>query len=456
MIFKRQQQPDMQRALRDHSLEGIAVLVSEPSQLLKISNLLILVLVLAALAWAWFAKADVLVKAPGVLAPKADIRRVYVPIDGELVDIYVNEGLPVKSGDIVARINARGAIESASKVLEANLQLDRAQLEFDNFPNKKQLMETKAEALRKKLEFQQQKHNRRMAEGIFKLAGAQRARLQEMQAALTQAQRLEDNALLEYEKYERLSKLAGGGGVSKSQVRQKNSVFLDAKAKTQAAQAKLTTLEFEIGKTLADADAEFAASTQELAELRIQFESTIREIGQEQKKLEFQLRSARIAAEAAKRVSFDNFDENNFLKIFSPVTGVVTEVPKDQRGDKIGSNRPLLSVAPSESEKIVNIDIAESDRGFLAQGLAVKLKFNAFPYQRYGSIEGILEYISPNVVKREQSGPPTYLGRVRLLKDSVTVNGAETPLRYGMGAVAEIVVRERRLIDLALEPFRNI
>lgn len=30
------------------------------------------------------------------------------------------------------------------------------------------------------------------------------------------------------------------------------------------------------------------------------------------------------------------------------------------------------------------------------------------------------------------------------------------PLRYGMTAVAEIVVREGRLIDLALDPFRNI
>ena len=44
----------------------------------------------------------------------------------------------------------------------------------------------------------------------------------------------------------------------------------------------------------------------------------------------------------------------------------------------------------------------------------------------------------------------------KLERDYYQVAGTRYPLRYGMTASVEIIVRERRLIDLALDPFRNI
>lgn len=52
-------------------------------------------------------------------------------------------------------------------------------------------------------------------------------------------------------------------------------------------------------------------------------------------------RSARLAVEAAARVVFENIDENNILLIKAPVSGVVTDVPLAQRGDKIQSATPV-------------------------------------------------------------------------------------------------------------------
>jgi HlyD family secretion protein len=49
-----------------------------------------------------------------------------------------------------------------------------------------------------------------------------------------------------------------------------------------------------------------------------------------------------------------------------------------------------------------------------------------------------------------------YEGKIRLEQDAIETANGEARLRYGMGAAAEIVVRERRVIDLALEPFRSI
>ncbi len=86
----------------------------------------------------------------------------------------------------------------------------------------------------------------------------------------------------------------------------------------------------------------------------------------------------------------------------------------------------------------------------------MQIKFNAFPYQRHGLIRGTLQFISPATKPSLAAKQPVYEGRVSLDQVQYSVGETAYPLRYGMTAVAEIVVRERRLIDLALDPFRNI
>ena len=61
MITKPQRSLRLADALRDHSLEGIAILVSEPSRLIKLTNIGIVVVLLLAFIWAFFAQADVVV-----------------------------------------------------------------------------------------------------------------------------------------------------------------------------------------------------------------------------------------------------------------------------------------------------------------------------------------------------------------------------------------------------------
>ncbi len=84
------------------------------------------------------------------------------------------------------------------------------------------------------------------------------------------------------------------------------------------------------------------------------------------------------------------------------------------------------------------------------------MKFNAFSYQRYGFITGTLEYISPSTRVTDGAQAPVYKGRVTLERDYFEVEDERIPLRYGMRAMAEVVVRKRRLIDLALDPFRKL
>ncbi|RJF96039.1 HlyD family efflux transporter periplasmic adaptor subunit [Noviherbaspirillum saxi] len=446
----------LSEALEDHSAEGIAILTSEPSRLARAAVITMLALVAAGLAWAIIGHADVIVTAQGALVPDSEVRRIYAPVDGELANLYIAEGQPVSKGDVLARLNARGAIEAATNALEAQLKLEDAEREWKQFPERKALMERRAATLKQQIEVEERLHEKRLAEGTTKLAEGQRAQLQEARSNLDNARRARDTAKEESDKFARLFAMPGGGGVSQLQVEAKKSTLLAAENALRVAQSKIGELNFRLSQEFGEASAQLEGSGPQLDRLRLQYDGAMREIASAEDKSRLQVQTARLVADAAARIRFENIDKDNFLLVVSPVDGVITDVTSTQAGDKVQANAPLGGIAPKNARPVLKVDIAEHDRAFLREGLAVKLKFNAFPYQRYGLINGTMEYISPATKPSAQNKQPVYEGRVRLVQDHYLIGETQYPLRYGMTASAEVVVRERRVIDLALDPFRDI
>ena len=443
-------------ALEDHSAEGISILTADPWRYTQALVYTMVGLVLTALLWSFFGHADVLVTAGGTLVPASEVRRLYAPIDGELSNIYIAEGQPVNKGDVVARIYARGAIEAARNALEARLKLEDAEREWQEFPEKKALMERRAAALKEAVQVEARQLERRTGEGSSSLSQSQQAQLQEARTNFEDARRARDAAKDEADKYARLFALPGGGGVSQLQVESKKNAQLAAENAMRVAQSRIAELSARQRLESSQARSELETGEQELTRLRLQSEAADREVANAEDKLRLQVQTARLVADAAARIKFENIDKENFLRIVAPVDGVITEVTSTQPGDKIQANAPLGGIAPKNAKPVLKIEIAEHDRGFVREGQPVQIKFNAFPYQRYGLIQGTLQFISPATRPSLQSKQPVYEGRVTLAQDHYKIGETSYPLRYGMTAVAEIVVRERRLIDLALDPFRNI
>ena len=443
-------------ALGDHSSEGIAILSAEPWRVLHAVIYTMIGLVLAALAWSFVGRADVIVTAQGALQPDSELRRFYAPVDGELVNLFVAEGQPVSKGDVLARLNARGAIEAATNALQAQLKLEDAERDWRVFPEKKALLERKAATLREAMELEEQQHAKRVALGTSSVSRVQKAQADEARTNIEEARRARDAAKAEADKFERVFAVPGGGGVSQIQVEAKRNALQAAENAYRVAQSRLGELGGRQSQEFSQARAQVETSGQELNKLRLQYEAATTELTNAEEKLRLQLQSARLVADAATRIRFENIDKDNFLLILAPVSGIVTDVTSTQPGDKVQANAPLGGIAPSNARAVLRVEIAEQDRGFLREGLPVKLKFSAFPYQRYGLINGTLDYISPATKVAPLTKQPVYEGRVTLERDHYLVADKKYPLRYGMTATAELVVRERRLIDLALDPFREI
>jgi hemolysin D len=443
-------------ALGDHSSEGIAILTAEPWRALHALVYTMIALVLSALAWSFIGRADVIVTEQGALAPASDVRRFYAPADGELANLYVAEGQPVAKGDVLARLNARGAVEAAGNAMQAQLKLENAERQWRQFPEKKALLEQKAATLRQAVQLEERQDQKRTALGTSKLVEEERAQMAEARTNVEETRRARDAAQLEVEKFERVFGATTGSGVSLLQLESKRNARLAAENAYRLAQSRLNELAARQSQELVQAEAQLESSGEQLKKLRLEYEAATNELATAEEKLRLQLDTARVEADAAARIRFENIDKDNFLQILAPVSGVVTDLTFTQPGDKVQANNPLGGIAPSNSRSIVKVEIAENDRAFLREGLPVKLKFNAFPYQRYGLINGTLEYVSPATKPASQTKQPVYEARVSLERDYYQVAETRYPLRYGMTATVEIVVRERRLIDLALDPFRQI
>jgi hemolysin D len=443
-------------ALSDHSAESIGILTGEPARALHALIYAMIALILVALAWSFFGRADVIVAEEGALTPASEVQRFYAPVDGELVNLYVAEGQPVTKGDVLARLNSRGAVEAAGNAMQAQLKLESVEQAWQEFPEKKALLEQKAAVARQAMELEERQYQKRVALGTNKLVEEQKAQMAEARTSVEEAERSRDAAAQEADRFERVYSATNSGGVSLLQVEGKRNARQAAENGYRTAQSKLNELAAHQSQDLGQAEAQLESSGEQLKKLRLDYEAATNELATAEEKIRLDLDTARSDAETASRIRFENIDKNNFLQIIAPVSGIVTDLTSTQPGDKVQANSPLGDIVPSNSRSIVKVAIAESDRAFLREGQPVKVKFNAFPFQRYGLINGVLDYISPATKATTQNNPPMYEGRVSLERDHYEVGQAKFPLRYGMTATVEIVVRERRMIDLALDPFRQI
>jgi hemolysin D len=441
--------------LEDHSPEGIAILTSQPSRLIRVLIFVFFGMLIAALIWSFFGRADVIVEAGGIVNAETDQRSIYIPMKGDLVDIYVSEGMPVAKGDVLVRINSPNAIELAGQATQAKVHLAATERGYAMFPAKKKAMEKEIESLRTQLHDQERDRQWRVAESLSKISEEQTLKLEKARGKLAKAANERDQAQRVLEQHERLIKTPGGGGLSREQVEAKRKDFHEKELDYKLAEAELG--EFEVGLTQEydKKKQETEKKSQEMLAAQAQYETLLVRLAQEESQNETELRLARSKAQSAARIGYDDIDEDNYLRIRAPFDGTITNVAFTQVGGQVDEKTPIATIAPKGARKVIEVEINERDRAFLKAGMPVKVKVSAFPHQRYGVLNGELERIAPVAGMDPQTKQIVYKARVGLQRDYFLVNGVQTPVHFGMTATAEIVVKTRRLIDLALDPFRN-
>jgi HlyD family secretion protein len=139
--------------------------------------------------------------------------------------------------------------------------------------------------------------------------------------------------------------------------------------------------------------------------------------------------------------------------ITAPIAGRVYHIKVNPSQGTVQSGEELLSILPEGKEPLLEVDLPNQYRGFVDEKMNAKVKIDAFPYQEYGVIEGTVVYVSPYaVVKDKNSSKEVYPTRIKLHKVTIKTRGKDKLLTPGMEATGEIVMRQKSILSLLIEP----
>lgn len=158
-------------------------------------------------------------------------------------------------------------------------------------------------------------------------------------------------------------------------------------------------------------------------------------------------------------------------QVVSPIDGVVASIFVKE-GHSVNKGQPLLVVIPKGEEPAV-VELYASSRsiGFLQKGQGVRLRFDAFPYEKFGVQQGVISSISKSAVSAEMlpnspliqsqlsrtnGGVGLYQVRVKLDKPTITIYGEEQLFVPGMTLTADIELDTRKIYEWLLEPLYTI
>lgn len=108
-------------------------------------------------------------------------------------------------------------------------------------------------------------------------------------------------------------------------------------------------------------------------------------------------------------------------------------------------------VVPDNGELVVEAQVVNRDAGFVKVGQSVAVKLEAFPFTRYGTLEGKLAWISRDAIQDEKLGL-VYSARVIVTPPP---RGSAIDVSPGLAATAEIRTDTRRVIDYLLSPLER-
>lgn len=141
--------------------------------------------------------------------------------------------------------------------------------------------------------------------------------------------------------------------------------------------------------------------------------------------------------------------------LYAPVNGVISALNVHNIGEVVQTGQTIAEMTPNNAPLVLEVSLPNREAGFVKTGMPVQVKFDAFPYQNYGVIPGKVVSISPDAKTDERLGI-VYRVQVSIDRDSVKANNQTWKLKAGQTATAEIVIRQRSIADILLDPLKQL
>jgi hemolysin D len=454
---------------------------------------------LAALVWSYFGRLDVHATAPGKIEP-AGYAKVIEPLDpGKIAAIHVEKGQTVKAGDLL-------------------LELDPAEADADALSAQDALNASMAEVARRRYainavraaeaELQQDRLDGRSNDDaapgadsgpVESLAGQAEFKIP-WEGALPEQFQLREEAVLRAD----LAQLSDALKALDRQMAEKlatqkrlnmSIAFQNKLMETlnQRVSTRQQAIDLNVGTKIdlynakEELEKDEAALASDQGQL-IETDAAIRSVRSEKAKTvsqfiadnENKLADAARKADEARQALAKTNARLARTRLYAPTDGVVQQLAVTTVGQVVTTGQQLMVLTPIGGKLQVEALVANLDIGFIKPGQDAVVKVDAFPFTRFGALQGKVVNIASAAVAEQDAKralanetatanvspeAPTAPGQPESFVFPVTVSLDETamkidnaiiPLTPGMTVSVEIRTDSRRVIDYLLSPLAKI
>jgi HlyD family secretion protein len=435
------------------------------------------------LPWTMLAKVDETGSARGRIEPFGATQKLDTAVGGNVTTVRAKTGEKVKAGQVL--------LELESDVLRTELQQTEAKLE--GLQNQSRQLALLKHQIQLALGVQEGQNKSQELEKLSQINQAQQnldtqqttnnLQILEKQAQIKQAQQKIDASQNDYQlaqsrlqrdlaEVSRFRQLVKAGVVPQTKVVElektaEESQQLLQRTESEIKQAQLNLLE-EQSRTsviIKQADAGIKQAKLRLEEQQSNYQSVVNAgqlaVLRNQAQLE-ELRGQIAAVQSQiiqtkTQIAALNLQLRQRV-VRSPIDGVIFDMPVSKPGTVLQPGEMVAKIAPKNTSYVLKAEIPSQNSGGLKVGMPVKVKFDAYPFQEYGVVPGRVSWMAPDSKATATPGGKieTFDLEITLPQPYIQSGNQKITLAPGQTATAEVIVRQRRVIDYMLDPFLKL
>jgi membrane fusion protein len=351
----------------------------------------------------------------GYLAPALGTSNIFVPAQGTVTAVHVVQDQEVAKGDLLLTIDT-------SQITADGLDVNVAILK--SLTLQKTLLTNQINEEERTTRAEHARLTAAIGSGETELAQIS-AQMKIQQEQIDLAQKLVDTA----------EKMHASGYMAAPELYSRREGLLRAKQELSSLKQRYIARETDLAETRSSLEQLPTQSARRLQPLQ----NELAQIDQ---------RSAEIGG----RQSFS---------IRAPIDGRVANV-QSKVGQIADPKKPQLDILPLESPLQAVLFVPTRAIGFIRPGQKVRLLYDAFPFQRFGTYSGKIVSVSKTILSETDVGAPVQLQEpaykvvAALDRPDVDANGQKISLQAGMLLRADILLEKRELVRWLLDPILNV
>ena len=449
--------PPPRLALSKEALEFapglLAIQESPPSRMPRAVLYSITALLGLALLWAAVGHLDIVASAEGRLVPKTYLKVVQPADAGIVKEILVHEGERVSAGQVLLRLDAQDAQADAAKLHSdlslRSLQLRRIDAELAGAPLRRQA-EDPPELFRQ-VEAQYRERRQTYLDSIGQVEEQLRVAEREYDSGQAVLKKLRDTHPILKSQAEAYAGLAGEGYIPKVTVGDKQRAYIENEQDLAAQESKAQSLAAAVNE-----------ARQQLRQARSKYRSDL-----ENEHVEADGEYRKLQQDWLKQAH-----RSELLELRAPQSGIVKDLATHTIGTVVGTGTVLLSIVPEREPLVAEVVVRNEDVGFVHPRQKVKIKLAAYPFQKYGLLDGEVLQVWPdanepgavsssNTSRTQENGSspsaPEAGFKALVNLDRQTLGEGEDSLTLvaGMQIVAEVREGRRTVLEYLVSPLQG-